>query len=170
MKENMQAVRRQAGAAHVIALGDVSRAKEITMTHTRYAFIKASWHADIVDRALDGFLQKLPRDDVDVFDVPGAFEMPLLARNLAMSGRYNAVIAAAFVVDGGIYRHDFVAQAVVNGLMQAGLESGVPVLSVSLTPHQYQDTEHHNTIYRKHFVDKGREAAEAALKLKEAKA
>ncbi|KAF0674341.1 67-dimethyl-8-ribityllumazine synthase 2 [Profundibacterium mesophilum KAUST100406-0324] len=54
----------------------------------------------------------------------------------------------------------------MNGLMQAGLETGVPVLSVSLTPHQYQDTEHHNAIYRKHFVDKGMEAAEAVLKLK----
>jgi 6,7-dimethyl-8-ribityllumazine synthase len=151
---------------HVIALGDVSLRKEITMTHTRYAFIKAGWHAEIVDQALEGFTQKIPKENVDVFDVPGAFEMPLLARNLAMSGRYNAVIAAAFVVDGGIYRHDFVAQAVVNGLMQAGLESGVPVLSVSLTPHQYQDTEHHNAIYRKHFVDKGMEAAEAVLKLK----
>ncbi len=135
------------------------------MTHTRYAFIKASWHADIVDRALDGFLQKLPRDDVDVFDVPGAFEMPLLARDLAKSGRYEAVVAAAFVVDGGIYRHDFVAQAVVNGLMQAGLETGVPVLSVSLTPHHYQETEHHTAIFREHFVVKGREAGEAVLKL-----
>ncbi|MDU8913490.1 6,7-dimethyl-8-ribityllumazine synthase [Aestuariicoccus sp. MJ-SS9] len=135
------------------------------MTHTRYAFIKAGWHADIVDRALEGFLQKIPNDEVDVFDVPGAFEMPLLARDLAKSGRYDAVVAAAFVVDGGIYRHDFVAQAVVNGLMQAGLESGVPVLSVSLTPHQYQETEHHNAIYRQHFVVKGREAAGAALQL-----
>lgn len=135
------------------------------MTHTRYAFIKASWHADIVDQALEGFKQKVPLEKIDVFNVPGAFEMPLLARDLAKSGRYEAVIAAAFVVDGGIYRHDFVAQAVVNGLMQAGLESGVPVLSVSLTPHQYQETEHHARIYRQHFVVKGREAADAALQL-----
>ncbi|WP_147124558.1 6,7-dimethyl-8-ribityllumazine synthase [Shimia ponticola] len=139
------------------------------MTHTQYAFIKAGWHADIVDKALEGFTQKIPKDNVDVFDVPGAFEMPLLARDLASSGRYRAVIAAAFVVDGGIYRHDFVAQAVVNGLMQAGLDSGVPVLSVSLTPHQYQDTDHHNAIYRAHFVEKGKEAAEAALKLERLK-
>ncbi len=135
------------------------------MTHTRYAFVKAGWHADIVDQALVGFLQKIPSEQVEVFDVPGAFEMPLLARDLAKSGKYDAVIAAAFVVDGGIYRHDFVAQAVVNGLMQAGMESGVPVLSVSLTPHQYQETEHHNAIYKEHFVIKGQEAAEAALKL-----
>lgn len=133
------------------------------MTLTRYAFIKAQWHADIVDRALDGFLELIPAAQVDVFDVPGAFELPLLARDLAQTGRYGAVICAAFVVDGGIYRHDFVAQAVVDGLMRAGLDSGVPVLSVSLTPHQYQDTEHHNATYRAHFVIKGQEAAKAAL-------
>lgn len=133
------------------------------MTLTRYAVIKANWHADIVDRALDGFADLIPLDQIDVFDVPGAFEMPLLARDLAASGKYAAVAAAAFVVDGGIYRHDFVAQAVVDGLMRASLDTGVPVLSVSLTPHQYQDTDHHNAIYRAHFVDKGREAAQAAL-------
>jgi 6,7-dimethyl-8-ribityllumazine synthase len=82
---------------------------------------------------------------------------------LASSGKYAAVIAAAFVVDGGIYRHDFVAAAVINGLMRAGLDSGVPVLSVSLTPHHYQETEHHRGIFMNHFVKKGREAAQAAL-------
>jgi len=133
------------------------------MTLTRYAFIKANWHADIVDRALDGFADLIPMDQIDVFDVPGAFEMPLLARDLASSSRYGAVVAAAFVVDGGIYRHDFVAQAVVDGLMRASLDSGVPVLSVSLTPHHYQETDHHTKIYREHFVQKGRETAQAAL-------
>lgn len=137
------------------------------MTPTRYAFIKANWHAAIVDQALAGFCQIIPEAQVDVFDVPGAFEMPLLAKKLAASGRYASVAAAAFVVDGGIYRHDFVAQAVVNGLMQAGLETGVPVLSVSLTPHQYQETDHHNRIFQGHFVQKGREAARAALMLEE---
>ena len=135
------------------------------MTLTRFAFVKANWHADIVDRALDGFAELVATAQTDVFDVPGAFEMPLLARDLAQSGRYGAVICAAFVVDGGIYRHDFVAQAVVDGLMRAGLDSSVPVLSVSLTPHQYQETEHHTAIYRAHFVQKGREAAQAALEI-----
>ena len=133
------------------------------MTHTRYAFVKANWHADIVDQALVGFLELIPAEQVDIFDVPGAFELPLMARDLAASGRYGAVACAAFVVDGGIYRHDFVAQAVVDGLMRAGLDTGIPVLSVSLTPHHYQETDHHNAIYQDHFVEKGREAARAAL-------
>lgn len=133
------------------------------MTHTRYAFVKANWHADIVDQALQGFCELIPKEAVDVFDVPGAFEMPLLARDLAMTKQYAAIAAAAFVVDGGIYRHEFVAKAVVDGLMRASLDSNVPVLSISLTPHQYQETEHHDQICRAYFIEKGREAARAAL-------
>ncbi len=102
----------------------------------RYAFIKANWHSDIVNRSLDGFLDIIPSDQVDVYDVPGAFEMPLMAQELAQSGEYLAVVAAAIVVDGGIYRHDFVAQAVVSGLMDVSLKTSIPVLSVSLTPPQ----------------------------------
>ena len=90
------------------------------MTHTRYAFVKANWHADIVDRALAGFCELIPAEQVDVFDVPGAFEMPLVARDLAQTGRYAAVACAAFVVDGGIYRHDFIAQSVVDGVDARG--------------------------------------------------
>ncbi|MFB9123858.1 6,7-dimethyl-8-ribityllumazine synthase [Paraburkholderia dipogonis] len=136
-------------------------------TAARYAFIKANWHRDIVDRALDGFCEVIDRANVETFDVPGAFELPLMARDLARTGRYAAVVAAALVVDGGIYRHDFVAQAVVDGLMNAGMDTGVPVLSVSLTPHHYQETDHHNAIFSAHFVLKGREAAHAALKIAE---
>ena len=133
------------------------------MTHTRYAFVKASWHADIVDQALAGFLKLIPREQVDVFDVPGAFEMPLMAQTLAQSGKYDAIACAALVVDGGIYRHDFVASAVVDGLMQVSLKTDVPILSVSLTPHHFQETDHHMAIYSDHFVIKGREVAQAAL-------
>ena len=49
------------------------------MIPTRYAFIKANWHSDIVNQALTGFRQIIPEDQIDVFDVPGAFELPLLS-------------------------------------------------------------------------------------------
>jgi 6,7-dimethyl-8-ribityllumazine synthase len=135
----------------------------------KFAFLKAQWHSDIVDQTLVGFKEQLAElgvdADVDVFDVPGAFEMPLLAQKLAETGKYNAIAAAALVVDGGIYRHDFVAQAVVTGLMDAGLKTGVPVLSVSLTPHNFQPSDEHHGFYYEHFVKKGREAANAAVQM-----
>ena len=135
------------------------------MALPQFAFIKAGWHADIVDRALDGFLSEIPGQQVTVYDVPGAFEMPMLAQKLALNGKYDAIACAALVVDGGIYRHDFVARAVVDGLMRVGLDTQVPVLSVSLTPHQFQETDHHIAIFRDHFVQKGKEAALAAKAL-----
>ena len=135
------------------------------MTPPRFAFIKAQWHADIVDRALDGFCDEIPVDQVTAFDVPGAFELPLMAQRLALTGQFDAIACAALVVDGGIYRHDFVASAVVDGLMRVGLDTGVPVLSVSLTPHHFQETDHHKAIFRDHFRLKGVEAARAAKAL-----
>jgi 6,7-dimethyl-8-ribityllumazine synthase len=140
------------------------------VTHTRYAFVKANWHADIVNSALTGFLELIPKQHVDVFDVPGAFELPLMARDLALTRRYAAIAAAALVVDGGIYRHDFVASAVVDGLMRVGLDTGVPILSVSLTPHHFQETAHHIGIFKTHFIEKGREAARAAMAIEKVRA
>jgi len=131
----------------------------------KIAFIKARWHSEIVDQALVGFEADMDSVDATVqitpFDVPGAFEMPLLAKKLGASGEFNAVVCAALVVDGGIYRHDFVAAAVVNGLMEAQMSTGVPTFSVSLTPHHFQPSAEHIGFYTDHFVKKGAEAAQA---------
>jgi 6,7-dimethyl-8-ribityllumazine synthase len=142
----------------------------MTIEHSpRIAFIKARWHADIVDRAHEGFSDEIskliPNAVCDTFDVPGAFEMPLLSKKLALTGRYDAIVAAALVVDGGIYRHDFVADAVVSGLMTVQLETMIPVFSVSLTPHNYQPVEEFEHFYREHFKKKGAEAASAVEKV-----
>lgn len=138
-------------------------------TSLKFAFIKARWHAQIVDQALIGFMERIKELELDVevatFDVPGAFEMPLLAQKLARTGDYDAIIAAALVVDGGIYRHDFVAQAVVTGLMDVQLKTDVPVFSVSLTPHHFQPKGEHESFFAAHFLGKGREAADAAAQI-----
>ena len=130
----------------------------------KIAFIKARWHADIVDQALAGFTARMQADgfacEVKAYDVPGAFEAPLLAKRLAAS--HDAIVVAALVVDGGIYKHEFVAAAVVNGIMQAQLETDTPMFSVSLTPHQFHSHEEHHAYFMEHFVKKGAEAAQAA--------
>jgi len=138
------------------------------------AFVKARWHARIVDRAFDAFEAECARltngrIPVEGIDVPGAFEIPLMARDLAQTGRYRAVVGCAFVVDGGIYRHDFVAATVVDALMRVQLDTGMPVFSVVLTPHQYQETADHDRFFLAHFEQKGREAAAACHQLLEAR-
>lgn len=134
----------------------------------RYAFVHACWHAQIVQQARDSFLDEMadhgvPSQAIDVIEVPGAFELPLLAKKLSLSGGYAAVVACAFVVDGGIYRHEFVAASVVDALMAVQLETGVPVLSVVLTPHHFHAGDEHQQFFASHFVIKGAEAARACL-------
>ncbi|MFN4278126.1 MAG: 6,7-dimethyl-8-ribityllumazine synthase [Ferrovibrio sp.] len=130
----------------------------------RVAFVQSCWHRDIVDKAWDSFLAEMGRaglrqGSIDRFELPGAFEIPLQAKLLAQGGRYQAIVAAGFVVDGGIYRHDFVADAVIKGLMQVQLETGVPVLSCVLTPLRFHEHEEHRRFFADHFVVKGREVA-----------
>ncbi|MEU6829201.1 6,7-dimethyl-8-ribityllumazine synthase [Nocardia beijingensis] len=130
------------------------------------AFIRASWHASIVGKAYEGFRAEyadlgFDPASIDVFEVPGAFEIPLHAKRLAHSGRYAAIVASALVVDGGIYRHDFVASAVIDGLMRVQLDTDVPVFSVVLTPHHFHEHSEHVTYFTEHFVTKGAEAARA---------
>ncbi|MDF1484311.1 6,7-dimethyl-8-ribityllumazine synthase [Ramlibacter sp. H39-3-26] len=135
----------------------------------RIAFIEAQWHADIVRQARDAFLAEMDRSGVpagaiDVIDVPGAFEIPLHAKRLAASGRYAAIVACALVVDGGIYRHEFVAQTVVNALMTVQLETDVPVFSAVLTPHHFHEHVEHRKYFHRHFGIKGSEVAEACVR------
>ena len=135
---------------------------------SRFAFIEASWHADIVQQARAAFLEEMqahgvPANSIDVVAVPGAFEIPLHARRLAQSGRYKAIAACALVVDGGIYRHEFVAQTVVQALMTVQLETDLPVISAVLTPHHFHEHLEHRKYFHRHFGVKGQEAARACL-------
>jgi len=124
----------------------------------RLAFAQSSWHESIVERCRTSFIEEIAafgidEQQIDVFRVPGAFELPLLVKRAARSGRYDAVVAAGLVVDGGIYRHEFVASTVLDALMQAQMETDVPVISAVLTPHHFHE----------HFVVKGAEAARACI-------
>jgi 6,7-dimethyl-8-ribityllumazine synthase len=123
----------------------------------RIAFIQSCWHRDIVDKGRDAFAACMaerghPKSRLDFIEVPGAFELPLRAKLLAESGDYVAIVCAGLVVDGGIYRHDFVAQSVISGPMQVQLETRVPVLSMVLTPHHFQPHDEHRAFFSEHFA------------------
>ena len=107
----------------------------------RIAFIHGSWHTDIVLQALKGFrgemvLRGYNPKLIEVIAVPGAYEIPLQAKLLAKTGKFAAIAASGLVVDGGIYRHEFVADAICSGLMQVQLETLIPVVTIILIiPH-----------------------------------
>src|SRR5262245_22461990 len=134
----------------------------------RIAFIQASWHESLLERCRASFVSELAElgiaeQRVEVFRVPGAFEIPLLAKRAMNSGRYDAVVAAALVIDGGIYRHEFVAETVLDALMRAQMESDVPLISTVLTPHHFHEHATHLEFFNRHLAQKGEEAARACV-------
>jgi 6,7-dimethyl-8-ribityllumazine synthase len=134
------------------------------------AYVQASWHTDITDPCKHAFVAAVTRrgyraSDIEFFSAPGSLEIPLMAKKLAKTGRYAAVCASGLVVDGGIYRHDFVAQAVLQGIVQTSLDTEVPVLSAVLTPHHFHDHAIHEAFFKDHMRTKGEELAEACLSI-----
>ena len=136
---------------------------------SRIAFVQSCWHKDIVDQCRAAFVSEIGRlreipTAIDFFDVPGAFEIPLQAKLLTQTGRYAAIVAAGLVVDGGIYRHEFVADAVIDGLMRVQIDTEVPIISAVLTPQRFHEHEDHRRFFHEHFLIKGTEAAAACAR------
>ena len=139
---------------------------DFTPATKRIAILHATWHEDIVLNCVNSFKNELisrgyDTSLIDVIPVPGAYEIPLQAKLLAKSGKYSAIAGSALVVDGGIYRHDFVAQTVCNAIMQVQLETEVPVLTAVLTPHNFHEHDEHKDYFSRHFIKKGAELANA---------
>ena len=151
--------------------GDSTNPNAVTETagrSGRIAFVQSCWHKEIVDQCRESFTAEIgklgvAKGAIDFFEVPGSFEIPLQAKILAKSGRYAAIVASGFVVDGGIYRHEFVADTVIGALMRVQLDTEVPIISAVLTPRYFHDHDEHRKFFHAHFVVKGREAATACV-------
>ena len=141
----------------------------------RVAVIASAWHRDIVASATAAIQaefdrSRMPKGCLQLFEVPGAFEIPLLAQRLARGGRgggggggFDAIIACGLVVNGGIYRHEFVAAAVIDGLMRVQLDTDVPIFSCVLTPREFHEHDAHRQFFLEHLRTKGTEVARCCL-------
>ncbi len=131
----------------------------------RIAIAWARFNPEITELMLTGCRQALldagvDADQIAVFPVPGAWELPLACRDLVASGRYDGVIALGAVVRGETAHFDFISAACARGLQQVQLESGVPVGFGVLTPENRSQAVERADPTRK---NKGREAARAVL-------
>ena len=104
----------------------------------RFGLVAARFNSAIVDNLVAGALEGLKRhgvsdDAVDVVRVPGSFEIPVVARRLADGRRYAAVVCLGAVIKGDTDHYDHVAAAAANGVLQAGVATGVPVIFGVLT-------------------------------------
>jgi 6,7-dimethyl-8-ribityllumazine synthase len=104
----------------------------------RFALVAARFNQLIVDQLVQGAVDGLVRhgvagESIDIVRVPGSFEIPLVAKRLAESQRYAAVICLGAVIRGDTDHYDYVAGAAANGVAQAALATGVPVIFGVLT-------------------------------------
>ena len=133
----------------------------------RVVLIAARFNATLVDRLIAGATQAWRDHGGDdahllVERVPGAFELPLAAKMFAASGGVDAVVALGCVIRGDTPHFDFVAGECARGLMDAGLQTGVPVIFGVLTTETQAQAEARADIAR---MNKGRESMEAALEM-----
>jgi len=99
----------------------------------RFGVVVSRFNEFISAKLLGGCLDALERhgvapDAVDVAWTPGSFEIPVVARRMAMSGKYHAVICLGAVIRGGTPHFDYIAAQVSKGVAQVGLETGLPVI------------------------------------------
>lgn len=99
----------------------------------RFALISSRWNDFITSRLVEGALDALDRlgaDEkaVELYKVPGSFEIPLLALKLASSGKYDAVICLGTIIRGQTPHFEYIAGEVTKGIAQAGMQTGVPVV------------------------------------------
>ncbi len=99
----------------------------------RFAIVASRWNDSISSRLVNGALDALERlgadeKSVHLFRVPGAFEIPLLALQLADSGKFDAIVCVGTIIRGQTPHFDYIAAEVTRGIGEAGLQTGVPVV------------------------------------------
>lgn len=111
---------------------------KLISNNEKYAIVMSRFNEFINSKLLDGALDGLSRhgvsdNNVDIYRVPGAFEMPLVAKKLADSGKYEAVICLGTIIRGGTTHYELVSAEVAKGIAQVSLNSEVPVIFGVLT-------------------------------------
>ncbi len=133
----------------------------------RFAIVVARWNDFIGRSLLDGAQEGLrrhgiPEERVDIAWVPGSFEIPLVAKKVAASGKYAAVICLGAVIRGATPHFDYVAGGVASGIASVSLETGVPLIFGVLTTDTIEQAiERAGT----KAGNKGHEAALAAIEM-----
>jgi 6,7-dimethyl-8-ribityllumazine synthase len=100
---------------------------ELLAKDLRFGIIVSRFNDFIGERLLGGERNGADEENVDIFKVPGAFEIPLIAKKAAESGKYDAVICLGAVIRGGTPHFDYVAAEVSKGIASVAIEAGVPI-------------------------------------------
>ncbi len=133
----------------------------------RFAIVASRWNEQIVSALIDGAQRALREasadaNAVEVFRVPGAFEIPLTAQKAAETAKFDAVICLGVIIRGDTPHFDYIAAATARGISEAGLRTGVPLLFGVITA---DNVEQANDRAAADQNNKGYEAAMAAIEV-----
>lgn len=139
----------------------------LTATGFRFAIVVARWNDFLTSKLTEGAIDALERlgaeeDAVEIFKVPGAFEIPLAAQKVAGSGRFDAVICIGVVIRGETPHFDYVAGEAAKGVTNASVQTGIPVLFGVVTTDTLEQAINRAGVKA---GNKGFEAAMAAVEL-----
>lgn len=148
-------------------LSDFSHLEIASTEGLRFGIVVSQWNAEVTGALLNGAVNLLEskgvkESDIEVFPVPGSYELIAGADRLLMKESYDAVICLGCVVQGETRHFDFICQAVANGLAQAGLKHGKPVIFGVLTT---DDMEQALDRAGGRHGNKGEEAAITAIQM-----
>ena len=139
----------------------------LTTNGEKFCIIIARFNEFIGSKLLSGVIDELRRhgvdeNNIDIVWVPGAFEIPIVAKKCAKSGKYSAIITLGAVIKGSTSHYDYVCAEVSKGVAQVGLETGVPVIfGVLTTDNIEQAIERAGT----KAGNKGSDAAKSAIEM-----
>ena len=140
---------------------------QLTTNNEKFCIVISRFNEFIGSKLLSGAIDELKRhgvneENIDVVWTPGAFEIPLVAKRCAKSGKYNAIITLGAISKGHTARYDYVCAELSKGIAQVGLETEVPVLfGVLTTENIEQAIERAGT----KAGNKGSDAAKAAIEM-----
>lgn len=135
--------------------------------NARFAIVVARWNAEITENLLDGALrafsrQGVPDNAVQIVRVPGAFELPLVAKKIAERGKVDAVVSLGCVIRGGTPHFEYICSECARGIGDAALTTGTPIAFGVLTT---DDLEQAQLRSGDNAENKGEEAALCALEM-----
>ena len=140
---------------------------DLTIRNKKFALVAGRFNSFVVEHLINGAKEALLKNgadetDIELFYVPGAFEIPLTLKKTAMTGRYDAIVALGAVIRGGTPHFEYVAGECVKGISQVSLESEIPIAFGVLTVDTVEQAIERSGA---NSENKGAEAAESVIRM-----
>lgn len=140
----------------------------MNIAEKKICLIQASWHSNIVEQFTNTFCKEWEtkggnKNNIDIVTTPGVLEIPLQAQFRAKTEKYDGIVVTGLIADEGIYRHEFVAQSVIENCMKVQMENSIPLIHSIMTPQRFFEPTGDHHFFQSHFPIKAKEACGALL-------